>query len=139
VSVPPFNAVKLATVSGTPAELLAWLCADVPPAERAPWIPGSANALRGLVQSIAEAMHLAPKPPEVMPPPGPAYRTEARRAAGAAPRSTRAWSTAPGTATAGSRASTAAGPGRASAAERAARTASPTHGDPAEGARDRRA
>jgi hypothetical protein len=45
VSVSPSYAAKLATVGMTPGQLLGWLEQNVPPAERAPWIPGSANAL----------------------------------------------------------------------------------------------
>jgi hypothetical protein len=83
VSVSPSYAAKLATVGVTPRELLAWLYADVPPSERAPWIPGSANAPPGIVKSVAEAIHLAPKPHYAPPPkPGPAYPTVPRSANG---------------------------------------------------------
>jgi hypothetical protein len=83
LSIAPSYAAKLATVGVTPGELLAWLYTNVPPSERAPWIPGSANAPPGIVKSVAEAVHPAPKPHYAPPPkPGPAYPTVPRPANG---------------------------------------------------------
>lgn len=66
ISVAPSYATKLAAVGVTPDALLGWLESNVQPTQKAPWIPGSANAPATTTKSPANN----PTPAAPTPKPG---------------------------------------------------------------------